>query len=198
MSTAVPYAAQLRFQGELHIARCRPLVQWLLAIPQLLVVAALTQVRNVLTLISFFTVIFTRKIPRSLFDLIAMTYRYEWRTASYALFLRAGYPPFDFRASVDDDGADSHTVVRITPPESLNRWTPLYKWFLATPHYVVLLGLVVAAAAAVVAGFFAVVVSAQYPARLRTFLVGVYRYKLRLQAYVGLLNEEYPPHSLGS
>ena len=30
MSTAVRYPAQLAFQGELHIARWRPLVQWLL------------------------------------------------------------------------------------------------------------------------------------------------------------------------
>jgi hypothetical protein len=52
MSTAVPYPAQLGFEGGLHIARWRPLVQWLLAILQLLIAAALGQLRSVLTLMS--------------------------------------------------------------------------------------------------------------------------------------------------
>jgi hypothetical protein len=198
MATALPYPVQLGFEGGLQIARWRPLVQWLLAIPQLLIAAALGQVRNILTLISFFTVLFTKHIPRSLFDMIAMTYRYEWRTTSYAFFLREDYPPFDFQPAASDDGVDPHTMVTLTYPETLNRWAPLYKWFLAIPHFVVLLGLIVAAVFVVLAGFFAVVFSGKYPAGLRNFLVGVARYNLRLQAYVGLLNDQYPPFALRS
>jgi hypothetical protein len=63
MSTATPYPAQLGFEGGLHVARWRPPIQLLLAIPQLLIVAALGMLRNVLTLISFFTVLFTKHIP---------------------------------------------------------------------------------------------------------------------------------------
>jgi len=198
MATAAPYPAQLGFEGGLQIARWRPLVQWLLAIPQLLIAGALGQLRNVLILISFFTVLFTKQIPRSLFDMIAMSYRYEWRATSYALFLREDYPPFDFQPAADDDGVDPHTVVTFTYPESLNRWKPLYKWFLAIPHFVVLLALMVAAVFAIIAGFFAVVFSGKYPSGLRDFLVGVYRYNLRVWAYVGLLNDQYPPFALSS
>jgi hypothetical protein len=128
--------------------------------------------------------------------MIAMTYRYEWRATSYALFLRQDYPPFDFQPAASDDGVDPHTVVTLNYPESLDRWKPLYKWFLAIPHYVVLLGLFVAAVFVILAGFFAVVFSGAYPVGLRNFLVGVYRYNLRLQAYVGLLNDQYPPFAL--
>jgi hypothetical protein len=198
MATTLPYPVQLGFEGGLQIARWRPLVQWLLAIPQLLIAAALGQVRNILTLISFFTVLFTKHIPRSLFDMIAMTYRYEWRTTSYAFFLREDYPPFDFQPAASDDGVDPHTMVTLIYPETLNRWAPLYKWFLAIPHFVVLVGLIVAAVFVVLAGFFAVVFSGKYPAGLRNFLVGVARYNLRLQAYVGLLNDQYPPFALRS
>ena len=196
MSTASSYPTQLGFEGGRHIARWRPLVQWLLAVPQLLIAAALGQVRNLLTLISVFTVIVTKRIPRSLFDMIAMTYRYQWRATSYALFLHEDYPPFNFQPSADDDGVDPHTTVAFTYPASLNRWKPMYKWFLAIPHYVVLLGLSVAAVVVTIAGLLAVVVSGEYPAGLRNFLVGVYRYKLRLHAYVGLLNDRYPPFAL--
>lgn len=79
MSRTTPYPAQLGFEGGPQVARWRPLVQWLLATPQLLIAGALGMVRNVLTLISFFTVLFTKHIPRPLFDVIAMTYRYDWR-----------------------------------------------------------------------------------------------------------------------
>ena len=101
--------------------------------------------RQVLTLISFFTVLFTEQIPRPLFDMIVMTYRYEWRAMSYALFMHEDYPPFDFELSSDDDGVEPHTSLRLAYPEHLDRWKPLYKWFLAIPHYFVLAGLVIAA-----------------------------------------------------
>ncbi len=196
MSMSMPYPAQLEFRGDLHIARWRPLVQWLLVIPHLAVVWALSMVRNVLTLISFFAVLFTKKIPRSLFDVIAMTLRYEWRTMSYALFLREDYPAFDFQPSAEDDGVDAHAAVSVAYPEELNRWKPLYKWILAVPHYFVVCALMIAAFFVAIAGFFAVVFTGEYPEKLRDFIVSAYRYNLRVQSYIGLLTDEYPPFAL--
>jgi hypothetical protein len=196
MSVAAAYPAQLEFHGDRHITRWRPLVQWLLAVPHLLIVNALSSLRGVLTLISLFTVLFTKQIPRPLFDAIAMTYRYEWRTLSYALFLHEDYPPFSFRADAIDDGADPHTALTLAYPGELNRWKPLYKWILAIPHYVVIFALVVAALGAVVFGFFAVLLTGEYPLAPRDFIVNVWRYGLRVQAYVGLLTDEYPPFAL--
>lgn len=198
MSLATPYPAQLDFRGGRQIARWRPLVQWLLAIPQLVIVYALGMLRGVLTFIAFFTVLFTRRIPRPIFDMIAMTFRYEWRATSYALFLHEDYPPFDFQPAAEDDGADRHTVVTITYPEQLGRWQPLYKWLLAFPLYFVLLALGIAAAFVIIAGFFAVLFTGEYPEGMRNFLVAVYRYNLRVQAYVGLLTDQYPPFALSA
>ena len=100
MAMFTPYPARVEFEADRHIDRWRPLVQWLLAVPHLLIARALSALRSVLTLISFFTVLFTEQIPRPLFDMIAMTYRYEWRAMSYALFLHEDYPPFDFQPGV--------------------------------------------------------------------------------------------------
>jgi hypothetical protein len=196
MSMSTPYPAQIEFHADRQITRWRPLVQWLLAVPQLLIARALSTLRAVLTLISFFAVLFTEKIPRQLFDMIAMTYRYEWRAMSYALFLHEHYPPFDFAPTAEDDGVEPHTMLSITYPERLGRWKPLYKWFLAIPHYFVLIALAIGALCAVVGGFFAVVFTGEYPLGLRDFLVNVYRYGLRVEAYVGLLTDQYPPFKL--
>jgi Domain of unknown function (DUF4389) len=196
MSLAAPYPSQLAFQADHHIARWRPLVQWLLVIPHLAVAQVLSSLRNILTLISFVTVLFTEQIPRPLFDMIAMTYRYEWRAVSYALFLHEDYPPFDFLPTAVDDGVEPHTTLTISYPEHLNRWAPLYKWLLAVPHYLVGMVLAVAAVFTVVWGLVAVVATGRYPDAARDFLVGTYRYWLRINVYVGLLTDEYPPFSL--
>jgi len=198
MSMPAPYPLQLEFDADRHITRWRPLVQWLLAIPHLMIAWALRTLRQVLTLISFFTVLFTERIPRPIFDAIVMTYRYEWRAISYALFLHEDYPPFDFDLSADDDGVEPHTSVRLARPEHLNRWKPLYKWFLAIPQYVVVTGLFIGAVLAVIAGLFGVLFTGEYPLGIRDFLVKAYRYALRVEAYVGLLTDEYPPFRLAA
>ena len=100
VSMPVLYPLQLELHADLHITRWRPLVQWLLAIPHLMIAYALRFLRQALTLISFFTVLFTEQIPRPLFDAIVMTYRYEWRAMSYAFFMHEDYPPFDFDLSL--------------------------------------------------------------------------------------------------
>jgi hypothetical protein len=196
MSVSMPYPAQLEFRGDSHVARWRPLLQWLMAVPQLAIAYALSSVRSVLTFISFFTVLFTKRIPRPLFDFTAMTFRYEWRATSYALFLHEDYPPFDFQPASEDDGVEPHSKLSLAYPEELNRWMPLYKWILAVPHYVVVFGLMVGALFAVIGGFFAVVVTGEYPEGLRNFLVAAYRYNFRVQAYIGLLTDQYPPFTL--
>ena len=196
MSTSVPYPLQLEFHADRRINRWRPFVQWLLAIPHLMIAWALRSLRQVLTLISFFTVLFTQRIPRPVFDAIVMTYRYEWRAMSYALFMHEGYPPFDFDLSSEDDGMESHTSLRLTYPENLERWKPLYKWFLAIPQYFVLVALFVAACVGIIVGSLVVLLTGQYPEGIRSFLVDAYRYALRVEAYVGFLTDRYPPFSL--
>ncbi|MGP8063198.1 MAG: DUF4389 domain-containing protein [Acidimicrobiales bacterium] len=195
---SAPYPLQLEFHADRHVTRWRPLVQWLLAIPHLLIVWALRSLRQVLTLISLFAVLFTKRIPRPLFDVIVMTYRYEWRAMSFVVFMHQDYPPFDFDLSSEDDGVEPHTSLRLTYPEHLERWKPLYKWFLAIPQYFVLAGLAIAVCLGIVVGFFAVLVTGEYPEGIRDFIVSSYRYALRVEAYVGFLTDRYPPFNLAA
>ncbi len=196
MSSLAPFPAQVEFHADRHITWWRPLVQWALAIPQLMVASALRSLRQLLILFSLFTVLFTEQIPRSLFDMITTTYRYEWRALSYALFMHEDYPPFDFEPAAADDGVEPHTKLSIVYPEHLDRWKPLYKWFLAIPHYAVLVVLAIGAVGAIAVGFFAVVLRGEYPEGMRDYLVNVYRYALRVETYVGLLTDVYPPFHL--
>jgi hypothetical protein len=196
MAISAVHAANIDFHADDRIARWRPLVQWLLAVPHLVVANTLSSLRGILTLISLAAVVFTKRIPRPLFDAIAMTYRYEWRAYSYALALHEEYPPFEFMPAADDDGHAASTSLTIAYPGELNRWKPLYKWFLAIPHYVVMILLALASLATVLWGGINVVVTGGYPEGARRFLVNAYRYCLRVETYVGLLTDEYPPFRL--
>jgi hypothetical protein len=79
---------------EEGIARWRPLVQWLLAIPYLFVAGVLYWLTGILTIIAFFTVLFTKQIPRGVFDLMVPGLRWNVRGGAYAYFMTDRYPPF--------------------------------------------------------------------------------------------------------
>ena len=81
---------------------------------------------------------------------------------------------------------------------ALERLKPLYRWFLAIPQYFVLAGLFIAACLGIIAGFFVVLLTGEYPEAIRDFLVSAYRYALRVEAYVGLLTDRYPPFNLAA
>jgi hypothetical protein len=195
MANGSSYPAGLGFEGPPEVQNWRPLVNWLLGIPQLLISSALQQLRRVLLLISFFTVLFTKAIPRPLFEVIVMTYRYQWRTSSFVLWMRNSYPPFSFNMTTQDDGIDPASVSVEYPPE-LNRWLPLVKWLLAIPHYIVLALLYVAVVVVAIIAFFAVLFTGRFPTGMRSFIVNVHAWKLRVASYAGFLRDEYPPFAL--
>jgi hypothetical protein len=170
-------------------------VQWFLAIPHYLVAYALGVVRNVITFIALFAILFTKKYPEAMFNLVVMTHRYQWRVNSYAFFMRESYPPFEFDTIALDQGNDPARLSVAYAPE-MHRWLPLVKWFLAIPHYFVMIFRSIAAFFVGLAAFFMVLFTGRWSERMRTYLVDVARYSLRVQAYAGLLRDEYPPFTM--
>jgi hypothetical protein len=180
-----------------RIANWRPLVQWILAIPHLIIISLLRMVSQLLAVASWFVILFTGRLPAELANFQAMYLRYSRRTTTYALFLREEYPPFTFEMAASDPGDDPRVRVDVRPAlENRDRLSTAFRLIFAIPHFVVLVLLSIAAAVAFVVAFFAVLFTGRWPAGLRDFVFGTYRWWLRAEGYVLLLTDEYPPFSL--
>ena len=88
------YPATFEIEYPERIDRWRPLVQWLLAIPYLIVAGVLVLVAGVVSFIGIFVIMFTKELPKGMFDLILIPYRWQFRGATYAYFMVDRYPPF--------------------------------------------------------------------------------------------------------
>jgi hypothetical protein len=88
------YPVRVTIEYPEHVDRWRPLVQWLLAIPYLWIAGVLYWLTGLLTIIAFFTILFTKTIPRGLFELMMPGLRWNLRGSAYAYFLTTRYPPF--------------------------------------------------------------------------------------------------------
>jgi roadblock/LC7 domain-containing protein len=189
------YPVSLDLTSPLEVQRWRPLVNWLLAIPQFIVVGVLGVVAEVLWIVSFFTVLFTKNIPEGIYNFQVMYLRYNWRVTSFAFFMRNDYPPFEFDMTAQDQSGDPATV-SVERPTELNRWMPLIKWLLVIPHFIVLTFIFIGVGVVHLIAFFAVIFTGKWPEGMRRFVVGAMRWSTRVSVYFFLLVDPYPPFRL--
>jgi len=137
-------------------------------------------------------ILFRRKYPRWWFDWNLALTRFATRVTAYFALLRDEYP------STDEEQAVHVEIAYPDAAAELNRWLPLVKWFLAIPHFVLLAFLYIAAIVVTVIAWFAILFTGRYPKGLFDFVVGVFRWTLRVDAYAILLTtDRYPPFMLG-
>ena len=136
-------------------------------------------------------ILFRKRYPRWWFDFALELTRFGTRVGSYLLLLTDRYPSTVEKQAVHLD-IDYPDVER-----DLNHWLPLVKWFLAIPHYLVLMVLAILMLLAVIVAWFAILFTGRYPKGLFDFVVGTMRWFLRVQAYVVLLvTDRFPPFSM--
>lgn len=135
-------------------------------------------------------ILFRRRYPRWWFDFARETTRFGGRVFAYMALLTDRYP-----STVDEQSV--HLEIDYPDVRELNRWLPLVKWLLALPHYIALAILGPLSVLAVIAAWFCILLTGRYPRSLFDFVVGTYRWLLRVSAYAFLLViDSYPPFSL--
>ncbi|MFC2032579.1 DUF4389 domain-containing protein [Chloroflexota bacterium] len=136
-------------------------------------------------------ILFRQKYPKWWFDWNVALTKFSARVVAYIDLLADQYP------STDEDQAVHIEIPYPDVENQLNRWLPLVKWLLAIPHCIILWFLWIAAIVCVVIAWFAILFTGRYPRGLFDFVVGVYRWSLRVGAYAFLLTtDRYPPFAL--
>ena len=135
--------------------------------------------------------LFRQKYPGWWYDWNLNLQRFANRIGVYASLMDDRYP------STDEDQSVALDYPLPDPAHDLGRGMPLVKWFLAIPHYVVLLFLSIGALFAVIGAWFAILFTGRYPRGLFGFVEGVMRWHNRVIGYAfTLVTDDYPPFRL--
>jgi hypothetical protein len=191
------YPASFEVDDADRITNWKPLVQWILALPHWLVASALGTLSEIVSIVSWFAIVFTGRLPEGLASVQHLYIRYSNRTAAYSVFLREEYPPFAFGTTAEDDGAYPPVRTAFQPQyDDRNRVTVGFRLILVIPHVIVLAFLFLAAFLVALVWVFVILFTGTWNPGVRDFIVGVMRWGTRVNAYALLLTDEYPPFSL--
>jgi hypothetical protein len=163
----------------------RPGMQWGAGTGVLGAVAA------VIALIAWFAIVFGKWYPEGLWGLAVFYLRWRVRAVAYLTLLRDEYPPFG-------DG-EYPAGLALTPPTTpRNRLTVAFRLVLAIPQLIVVAILSIGWAVTTIIAWFSILFTGNFPPSLYRFGVGMLRWTTRLEAYLLLLHDDYPPFSLES
>lgn len=174
----------------------RPLVNWILVIPHLIITGVLRYAVGVVGLFVWLGVLFTGRVPGGLYRFLAMQLRYETRANAYLLGFTTTYPPFEFPTRASDDGGHPGIIVELPEPPAETSRKALLNFLLAIPHYIVFAVIAIGAVVVAIIGWFAVLFTGRWPAGMRDFLVRVANYWLRIWVYVVMVDTRYPAFGL--
>jgi hypothetical protein len=168
--------------------RLKMIFRFLLLIPHELFVLAVGVVAAVMMVINYLVVLIT---GRAVFvDFLSGTLRYITRLNAYMYLLTDAYPPFSL-----GDAPDYPVRVSIAQPGRIHRWR-FFSYLLAFPHVIVLYVLVIVSGITTFISAIAILFFGRYPAGLFGIAAATVRYQARVNAYLYLITDRYPPFSL--
>ena len=190
--------ADMHLDSPRETQNWRPLVSWLLAIPHLVIANALGNVANLMSIVSWFSIVFTGRMPDGIARFQYMILRYEARAYSYVAFLRQPYPQFEFDMANADSGNDPLRVDFAPQRSERNRVTVAFRLVLIIPAVIYSVLIAVAATLGVIVAAVAVLFTGRWPQGLRTFVLNAGRLTLRVNVYGRLLTDTYPTFALSA
>jgi hypothetical protein len=166
------------------------LIRWLLVFPHLIVLMFLSLAAAVVGWIAWWAILFTGRYPEGMFNFVVGVNRWSNNASAYQLFHNA-YPPFSM-----EEGQYPPMLYTVERQERYSRLLIFVKWLLIIPHVVVLYLLYIVGSLVYFVMLFAVLITGRYPRGMFDFVVGVGRWAARVNAYVGLLTDKYPPFAM--
>ena len=186
--TSKAYAARLDIDYPDRLNRLTTFFRPILIIPIAIILGLLSSGLAFATLLM---IVFRVRYPRWWFDFARELARLNMRVGAYAALLTDSYP------STTKDQAVHLDIDYPNAQKDLSRWLPLVKWLLAIPHFVILAVLWIFAFFAIIIAWFAILITGRYPKGIFDYVVGVFRWSVRVNAYMYLLvTDKYPPFGM--
>jgi Domain of unknown function (DUF4389) len=146
-------------------------------------------VAGVCALIAWFALIFIGEYPAGLKSLALYYLRWRVRAAAYLTLLRDEYPPFG-------DGDYPASLQLKIPEGPRNRLSIALRLVLLIPQFIAVWLIGVAWAVTTLIAWVSIILTGDFPESLYRFGVGALRWSTRVEAYLLLLHDQYPPFSL--
>ena len=146
-------------------------------------------VAGFLAIVSWFTILISGTHIVGIRQFTTFFMRWRVRAIAYLMLLEDAYPPFG-------DMPYPASIEIVEPAGPRDRLTVALRIILAIPHFIVLLFVLLGWCVTTIVAWFVIVLTGDYPQGLWAFGVGALRWLLRVQAYMLLLVDEYPPFSL--
>ena len=143
----------------------------------------------VMAIVSWFTLLITGEHFKGIREFSLYYLRWRTRALAYMALFVDPYPPFG------DDEYPATIEVR-EPAQPRDSATIAVRLILVLPHAVLLFFLLIGWVVTTIVAWFAILFTRSYPPSLYEFRLGVMRWGLRVEAYLLLLVDEYPPFSL--
>lgn len=145
-------------------------------------------VAYILAIVSWFTIVIGGSHITAIRQYTSFYLRWRVRALSYLMLLEDSYPPFG-------DAAHPASFTFVESDRARRRLTVGFRLILIIPHAIVLGLLSIAWWVTSLVAWFVILFTGNYPRGLYGFGVGVLRWLIRVEAYLLLLVDEYPPFS---
>jgi len=149
----------------------------------------LGSVAFLLAIISWFTLMISSEHYTPIRRYTRYYLRWRVRALAYLMLLTDRYPPFG-------DAPYPTALTVADPGAARDRVTIGFRLILAIPHFIALFFVSCAWWVTTVVAWFFILIDRRYPQGLYDFSVGALRWLIRVEAYILLLVDEYPPFSL--
>ncbi len=198
MGDAKSYPARVSFERQAASSRLWAFltiipIKLIALIPHFIVLYFLGMLAGAATAATIILVLFTKKVPKVLSDVIIGIARWRWRIMTYFVCMTDKYPPLSF-----DKGLSYPADLDFDYQEESDRmWALLtiipVKFIILIPHFIVLLVMSIVAAFCIFVGIWATLFMGRFPESFEKALIVIERYKLRIMVYVACLTDKYPP-----
>ena len=165
-----------------------------IAVPHIFVMVFVSIWANIVNFIAWWAILFTAKYPKGFFEFMAKFYNWNVRLNASLMNLTDGYP------AIGVGGTSDKANLTIAYPERLSRGTLLLKTifgaiYVVIPHQFCLIFREIASNFLSFIAWWVVLFTGKYPADWHAFNVGTLRWYMRVNLYLRLMTDDYPPFS---